>query len=85
MKLPTFSSSDFSWRSGEGTSALGRLGLSAFPEQGFYIKSARTGVTCLFLPDSQDMEANEFYDGEASSYFSPSHNAVVYIWVGDSV
>lgn len=84
-KLPTFSSADFNWKSGKGSSALGKLGLNDFPKGGFYIRSTRTQQVQLFLPDSVGDAEHEFYDGEARGYFVPGGGFQVTIWVGDAV
>lgn len=78
-KIPTFPSSYFDWKNGNGRSTIGKLGLDRFPGQ-FYVKSRRTGAVQLFLNDAETMEANEFFDGEGSAYFSPGGIAKVQIW-----
>lgn len=79
-KLPTFSSSKFGWTKDAATSYRSELGIKSFPAQGFYIKSSRTGAVRLFLPDTENMEANEFYDGEAYAYFNPGGGYTAKIW-----
>ena len=79
-KLRTFSSNAFKWKSGKGTTTIAQLGMSRFPVEGFYIKSERTGQLALFLYDSETMEANEFFDGEAHAFLSPGAMAQVQIW-----
>jgi hypothetical protein len=44
------------------------LELTEFPRDGFYILSHRSGEIRFFSPDQETMEANEFFDGEASAY-----------------
>lgn len=34
----------------------------------FSVVSERTGKSITFVPDTDDMMANEYYDGEATSY-----------------
>lgn len=82
-KLPTFSSSKFTWKGGKGTATISDLGVRSFPSRGFYIRSERTGETRLFLPNSEKMVANEFYDGEAYDYFIPGENVEVQIRMGE--
>lgn len=79
-KLQTFSSSAFTWKNRNGVSSIGKLGIREFPRGGFYIRSERTKQVQLFLPDGETNEANEFFDGEASAYFSPGGHAAVRIW-----
>lgn len=81
-KLPTFSSNVFSWKNKTGMSSLPRIGLANFPSAGFYIRSEKTGKTQLFLPDTDKMIENEFFDGEASAYFAPSKGVEVRLWAG---
>jgi hypothetical protein len=80
MALPTFSSSKFGWTGKSATSYKSELGIKEFPRQGFFIKSERSGETRMFLPDNANMEANEFYDGEAYAYFVPGGNLTAKIW-----
>lgn len=78
MAPPTFSSADFEWHAGKGTMTLERgLNTTRFPDR-FYIKSARTGETRLFVSDAQTMEENEFFDGEGAAYISG--DVRVHIW-----
>lgn len=68
MDKPTFSTKDFTWKGNRGTTHLSVLELTEFPRDGFYILSHRSGETRFFTPDQETMEANEFFDGEASAY-----------------
>jgi hypothetical protein len=81
-KIPTFSSTYFNWKNGQGRSSIGQLGVSQFPNS-FYIKSARTGESKLFLNDAETMAENEYFNGEGAAYFSPGGNAKVLIWGGE--
>lgn len=81
-KLPEFSSDLFQWKQGKGRGSLDRLDLKDFPRTGFFIRSTRTGKSQLFLPDSDTMVENEFFDGEASAYFAPAGGVTLQIWVG---
>lgn len=80
MALPVLDGSRFRWKNRKGSSTLVELGLSEFPRKGFYIKSHKTGGLQLFLPDGETMEAQEFFDGEASAYFVPGGFITVQIW-----
>lgn len=79
-ELPTFSSGKFTWHKGKGTASLSDLGLFAFPADGFYIRSIKTGKRMLFVPDTETMVANEFFDGEASAYHIPGRDIEAHIW-----
>ncbi len=81
-KLPTFSSNMFSWKNRTGSSSLPSIGLANFPSEGFYIRSEKTGKSQLFLPDTEKMIENEFFDGEASAYFAPGQGVEIRLWVG---
>lgn len=77
--IPTFPSSVFAWKNGRGTATLSDLGsryAGSFP-QSFYVKSARTNESRLFLIDNTRMEDNDFYDGEAKAYFVPGGDVKV--------
>ena len=78
-KIPTFDSSAFTWTKRVGRTTLSAIGQAGFPAS-FYIRSARTGEVRLFLSDAETNEVNEFFDGEASAYFSPAGDARVQIW-----
>lgn len=78
-KFPTFNGSKFSWKTGKGLTNLADLGLTSFPTKGFYVRSPKTGRVHLFLPNSQSMVANEFYDGEAYDFFVPGGNVEIQI------
>lgn len=39
----------------------------------FFVRSHKTGRVVHFVPDTDDMIANEFYDGEAVSYKPAAH------------
>ncbi len=67
---PTFSSLDFDWHAGKGTSSIERCHIGPVHPDSFNMKSARTGVTRLFVIDREVMEENEFFDGEATAYIS---------------
>lgn len=41
----------------------------------FFVESRKTGRVVHFVPDTDDMMANEFYDGEARSYKPAAHEA----------
>lgn len=41
----------------------------------FFVESHKTGRVVHFVPDEEDMMANEFYDGEARSYKPAAHEA----------
>ncbi len=77
-ELPTFRSDKFQWTKTDtghkAVSWLDDLGINRFPSTGFYIESARTKRKMLFLPDRAEMEAHDFFDGEASVYFVPGGN-----------
>lgn len=68
MTKPVFSSADFEWHAGEGHTTVDRLGITYFPEDGFIMKSHRTGETREFTLDYEVQEANEFFDGEREAY-----------------
>ncbi len=68
--MQTFSSSSFQWHKGRGTTTLGDLGINGYFPDRFYLKSERTGETRMFEIDSEVMEQNEFFDGEATAYVS---------------
>ncbi len=70
----------FTWANSRGTSTLERIGISNFPI-GFSVKS-HTGVVKTFVPDHEVMEANEFFDGEASAYRSTDDTVSILIYVG---
>lgn len=76
---PLFNSDVFTWKGNQGTATLRALGLSEFPRQGFRIQSMRSSDIRMFEPDIETMEANEFFDGEASAYVSGSFK--VQIWL----
>lgn len=78
--IPTFNGSLFSWKGNNGSSFLTDLSVPDFPTQGFYIRSQRTGETRLFFPNTEKMEKNEFYDGEAYDFFCPGEGLEVQIW-----
>lgn len=80
-KLPVYSSKEFDWARNNGTTSVERLGITQFPKNGFYIESANTKQQRLFMYDAEVMEANEFFDGEASAYFCPGGGFTVKIWV----
>jgi hypothetical protein len=83
MSLPTYSSNQFTWKARQGSTTTKILGVSGFPRSGFYVSSERTGERRLFLPDSETMLENEFFDGEASAYFSPAGDVKVQVWLGE--
>lgn len=80
-KLPVFSSADFEWTKGKGYSNFGKLGIKWFPEDGFVMKSHRTGESRQFSLDHEVQEANEFFDGEGEAYRDTDGHRCQ-IWVG---
>lgn len=80
-KLPTLNSNEFSWNGRVGRSTSQRISRGV-TSRGFYIKSARSGESKLFLYDNETMEANEFFDGEAHAFMSPGNDLKVTIWTG---
>ncbi|PZR78224.1 MAG: hypothetical protein DI537_42400 [Stutzerimonas stutzeri] len=79
MSIPTFSSADFDWNKGRGSTTVGRLGLDRFPVS-FYVRSERTKQVRLFLSDAETNAENEFFDGEANAYFVPGADVRVQVW-----
>jgi len=80
--LPVFSGDDFKWKKGRGHSTLSRLSVHghSFPRS-FYIRSPKSGKTMLFETDNTTMEANEFFDGEATAYHDAAGLGIkVQIW-----
>ncbi len=76
--METLSSDLFDWKNGRGHSTLSKLGLKNFPKS-FSIRSTRTGVIKTFVINDYVMEANEFFDGEATAYHDGKNQ--VQIWV----
>lgn len=75
--MDTFSGNLFDWKRGIGHTTLSKLGLNKFPKT-FSIRSERTGITKSFCVDADTMEANEFFDGEATAYHDGEHK--VQVW-----
>jgi hypothetical protein len=79
----TFAGADFNWRKGRGSSTTARLGLAHFPDNGFAVRSHRTGAIQSFIRDDATTLENEFFDGEASAYMTPDGRVKVQIWIGE--
>lgn len=94
MKLPVLSTNDFSWDKETKTFIADFTNITEFvrlqtlnirysPTEGFYLKSAKTGIQMLCLYDEAEAMQNEFWDGERWEFFSPSSDKFRVIIIND--
>lgn len=79
--MQELNSNSLTWKKGWGYTDLEALGIRDFPKE-FVLRSHRTNDTRRMSVHHGDMEAHEFYDGEATSYISSCGRCRVRIWIG---
>jgi hypothetical protein len=72
IDVKTFAATQFDWERKDnlisvGVAKVSDLAIDRFPSE-FSIHNSRTNQTRHFVTDAEDMERNEFYDGEMQTY-----------------